>query len=286
VTDERPGTGLGRRRRRISDEETVQRMLQAALAIVNRSGLTVSLDHLSFEDVIRDAGVTRSAVYRHWPYKDLFFSDLLREIARATSPAAALDFEAEAATARQIVLDHLDWLETPAGRHDLLVEIHRVVTLEEFESIHRSREWRTYLALHATYFGLADGELREDVRGALADSERRFVDFVANSREQTAALFGYRLRPELGGTFTTLGRLIVSTLRGQVIGALSTPDIETRRVRAKPFGATREADWSEPALAIGSLVFAFLEPDPTVEWDEERVEHLRRTLFSGEIPQL
>jgi hypothetical protein len=35
-----------------------------------------------------------------------------------------------------------------------------------------------------------------------------------------------------------------------------------------------------------SLVFAFLEPDPTVEWDKERVEHLRRTLFSGDVPQL
>ena len=80
-------TGLTRRRRRLSDEETEQRMLQAALAMVNQAGLTVSLDHISFEDVIRDAGVSRSAVYRRWPYKDLFFSDLLRELARGSSPA-------------------------------------------------------------------------------------------------------------------------------------------------------------------------------------------------------
>jgi AcrR family transcriptional regulator len=58
-------------------------MLVAALAMVSSTGLTVSLEHISFEDVIRDAGVSRSAVYRRWPYKGLFFSDLLRQLATA-----------------------------------------------------------------------------------------------------------------------------------------------------------------------------------------------------------
>ena len=59
---------------RLSDDETGQRMLAAAVAMVHRTGLTVSLDHISFEDVIRDADVSRSAVYRRWPYKDLFYA--------------------------------------------------------------------------------------------------------------------------------------------------------------------------------------------------------------------
>ena len=35
--------------------------------------------------VIRDADVSRSSAYRRWPYKDLFFSDLLRELAKAAA---------------------------------------------------------------------------------------------------------------------------------------------------------------------------------------------------------
>jgi AcrR family transcriptional regulator len=58
--------------------------------MVHRDGLTVSLDHISLEEVIRDADVSRSAVYRRWPYKDLFFSDLVKELARSAT-ATILD---------------------------------------------------------------------------------------------------------------------------------------------------------------------------------------------------
>ena len=88
-------SGLGRRARRLSDQETERRMLAAAVAMVRRTGLTVSLDHISFEDVIRDADVARSAVYRRWPYKDLFFSDLVKELAKEAIPPALLDEEYE-----------------------------------------------------------------------------------------------------------------------------------------------------------------------------------------------
>ena len=105
-------SGLGRRARRLSDQETERRMLAAAVAMVHRTGLTVSLDHISFEDVIRDADVARSAVYRRWPYKDLFFSDLVKELAKEAIPPALLD--EEYALIRRVVAGHLDWLDTPS----------------------------------------------------------------------------------------------------------------------------------------------------------------------------
>ena len=49
--------------------------------MISSGGLTVSLDHISLEQLIRDADVSRSTVYRRWPHKDLFFSDLVRELA-------------------------------------------------------------------------------------------------------------------------------------------------------------------------------------------------------------
>ncbi len=281
-----PGpTGLGRRGRRLSDQETAQRMLRAAMAMIDRTGLTVSLDHLSFEDVIREADVARSAVYRRWPYKDLFFSDLVTELARAAAPSAA-DNAAIIEAIRTVVAERADRLGSAQGRHDLLVELFRQAALLDFQALYGSAQWRTYLALHATFLSLAEGELRDRVQGILAESEHRFITQVAASWQRIAELFGHRLRPELGSGFDTVATLVSAAVRGLTLMALSTPDLADRRLRARPFGAAEEADWSLPALGIAAVGSAFLEPDPAITWDDERIDAVLAAVRSLTIPSV
>ena len=274
-------TGLARRGRRLSDHETEQRMLQAAAAMVNRTGLTVSLDHISLEEVIREADVSRSAVYRRWPYKDLFFSDLVKELARTATPTIADD---ELALIQRIVGERLDWLDTPERRHGLVIELIRQLALLDFQTLHGSARWRTYLALHATFLSLADGQLRDQVQAALAQSEHAHQTQVAHAWELLAGLFGYRLRPESGATFQTLAALLDATMRGLVVMALSMPDLATHRTQASPFGAAAQDEWSLAALGAASIASALLEPDPAIEWDDERLARLRQGLSSLTIP--
>ncbi|MEU5882535.1 TetR/AcrR family transcriptional regulator [Spirillospora sp. NPDC047279] len=271
--------GVTRRRRRLSDEETEQRMLRAAMDMVGRSGLTVGLDHISFEDVIRDAGVARSAVYRRWPYKDLFFSELLKELARGRSPVVgAPNDEAEAAV-RRTVAEHLDWLRTPALRRALVGEVLRRAAVRELETFHNAPEWRTYIALHATFLSLPGGELRTEVQAALTESERDLTRRIAGSYEYFTRLLGCRLRPDLvDATFEVPATLANATMRGLVIMAPSNPGITGRTVRANPYGAPEAADWSQAALGIASVVLTFIEPDPDVEFDDERIAAVRREL--------
>ncbi len=276
-----PPTGLARRRRRLSDQETEQRMLQAAVAMVNRTGLTVSLDHIGLEDVIRDAGVSRSAVYRRWPYKDLFISDLVKQLAKDATPTIVTD---ELAMIRRIAAEHSDWLETPELRHGLVIEMFRQLSLLDFQTLFESAGWRTYLALHATFMSLADGELRDQVRLTLAQSEREHRARVAQAWEQLAALLGYRLRPESGVTFEIIAALLDATIRGLVIMALCTPSIATHRAQASPFGAVARDEWSLPALGVGGIASAFLEPDPAVQWDSDRIAGVRQALSCLTLP--
>jgi AcrR family transcriptional regulator len=268
-------TGLARRGRRLSDRETERRMLQTAMAMVNRTGLTVSLDHISLEEVIREADVSRSAVYRRWPYKDLFFSDLVKELARSATPTIV---DEEYALIRRIVTERLDWLDTPERRHGLVIELIRQLALLDFETLHGSAQWRTYLALHATFLSLADGQLRDQVGEALAQSERDHRARVAKAWEFVTELFGYRLRPELGASFETLAALLDAAMRGLVIQALSEPELSAQRAKASPFGALDEDEWSLAALGAASIASAFLEPDPAIDWDDERLAHLRQGL--------
>jgi AcrR family transcriptional regulator len=271
----RNSTGLGRRRQRLSDRETEQRMLQAAMGMISRAGLTVSLDHISFEDVIRDAGVSRSSAYRRWPYKDLFLSDLVKQLAKDATPTIVSD---ELELIRRVVAEHPDWTETAELRHSLVIELFRQLALFDFQTVHASAQWRTYLALHAAFMSLADSGLRDQVQAALGQSERDHIDRVAKAWERMTGLLGYRLRPELGVTFTDVAALADATLRGLVIKALSMPEIAERRLQAIPFGAASQDEWSLPAIGLASIASAFLEPDPAVAWGKERRATLREAL--------
>jgi AcrR family transcriptional regulator len=273
--------GLARRARRLSDQETARRMLAAAEAMVNRTGLTVSLEHISFEDVIRDADVSRSAVYRLWPYKDLFFSELVKDL--AAKDATPRIVEEETRLIRRVINEHLEWFGKPELRLGLVVELIRQLALFDFETISGSAGWRTYIALHATFMSLPDGELRDEVRVALARSEQGRTARVAKAWEQLAIVFGFRLRPELGASFETMATLLSASIRGLVILSLSRPEIAAQRVEASPFGAAGSGEWSLPAMAVGAIAQGFLELDPAVEWDEERLAAARDQLGSLEL---
>lgn len=276
-----PPTGLARRKQRLTDEETAQRMLAAAIAMVHRTGLTVSLEHVSLEDVIRDAGVSRSAAYRRWPYKDLFLSDLVRELAQDSTPEMADD---ELRLVKRIIAEREAWLDSAQGRRDLIVELFRQLSAHDFDTMYASTPWRTYIALHATFMSLPDGDLRREVQASLAASERRRSARIARAWVRLAELFGYRLRPDTSVSFGTFATILSAHLRGLILITLADPELASQRIQAKPFGGSKSAEWTLAGLGLASTVTALLEPDPAVAWDAERVETVKEALRNLEMP--
>ncbi|MBP2364446.1 TetR/AcrR family transcriptional regulator [Pseudonocardia parietis] len=278
------GAGPGRpRRRRLSDAETERLMLETAAAAVAELGLTVSLDHLRLEDVIREAGVARSAVYRRWPSKGEFLGDLLLELARGQAPMAATGIEEASGTLRRILGERIDDLATADGRMRIAAEVLREAVDADFRRVLEAPGWRTYLALTATLAGMEESGLRDEVGTALAASESRLTDGIVRNQEAIARLLGLRLRP--GPALEDLAHLGNALMRGLVIKVLVQPELAGRRVAASPGGEPE--DWSLVTFGMARLLLAGLEPDPDRPWDAERTARLRSALDAGtDLPEL
>lgn len=270
----RTPTGVARRRPRISDAETGDRMLRAALDLVSERGLTVGLDHLSLEAVIARADVSRASAYRRWPYKDLFLADLLVQVAQDTELSA----EPPGLIAEIRALVSATDLSDTRARRDLLVGALRISGGAELERLSTSPRWRTYLALSATVTGLPEGPIREAAATAIGAAEDRFAARRERVYRNLAALIGYRTKPGLDpdSAYRLLARTSGAAMTGFIVRELVAPATSARQLLA-PFGSTREAEWSVAEYGLVAVFDAFLEPDPEAAWTDDAIaERLRR----------
>lgn len=235
------------------------------------------------EDLIRDAGVSRTSSYRRWPTKDRFAADLLLAIAERTQLTD--DLSGYVAAARTLPVDLFSGLDTEQGRRDLVVELMRVVTVADFTMALASAPWRSYLVLRAAHGGLPDGELRTRIADALRATERGFQARRADVLRHGAGLMGYRLRDPGTIDWATLAVLTSASFTGLLVQALSDPDAVLAEQPRAAFGSSRTAPWSAATLASTNLFFGATEPDPDVSWDAPRIaatiaalQHIDETL--------
>ena len=139
--------------------------------------MTVSLEHLSLEEIIRASGVSRASAYRIWPNKQRFLADV---------PAGSAGHPAGGRPQAEVAQLVACWMPTPAcDRCAGAQRCHRRRAADciqaDFERIASSPQWATYLSLNATCRGLVDSSLREEVATALAEMQEVFIDFAAPS---------------------------------------------------------------------------------------------------------
>ena len=261
-------------------------MLDAGARLIAAQGLSLSLEHVSMEELISDAGVSRTSSYRRWPTKDLFAADLLLHLARNTRLLDDLTPYVEAAGA--LPRELLDGVAREQGRRDLIVELMRRVTAADFAAALESATWRSFVMLRAAHGGLPDGELRARVAEALGNTERTFQTQRAASLRAAANLMGYRLRDPESLGWPDLALLTSASFTGLLIQAYSDPEAVLAATPRAPFGSSRPAAWNAATLAPATLFFGATEPDPAVAWDAARVTATKAALndMAGTLGQV
>ncbi|AXE39899.1 TetR/AcrR family transcriptional regulator [Acidipropionibacterium virtanenii] len=266
-------TGTGRRGR-LSDAQTERRMLDAGARFVAENGLSLSLEHLSMEDLIRDAGVSRTSSYRRWPTKDQFAASLLLEIARATELSSDIDALVAALTDDIAAID----VTTPEGRRTALVEALRVLMQTDLVTMLGSPRWRTYMVLRAGHIGLPDAELRTRVAEALTATEQRFTATRARAFETLCGIIGYRLDEPDATTWEQLSLSVGAMATGMLIRGYSDPTPIVALTPRRVLGSQVVSPWSAAALGAVGVFMDAVQPDPGIRWDAGRLSGLHDQL--------
>ncbi len=169
-------------------------MFEAARQLVYEQGVQISLEELSFEQVIALAGVSRSSAYRVWPYKGDFVQDLLCDLAGPNWLGTAAFDEETLQAAEQVVSANVDKLGSPEGRREVLLEAVRVGVNRNFQAIAASSEWHIYVALNAAVGSAGNDEGRLRIAAALQHSEMTFIDRMTEFYGHMIAALGLELR--------------------------------------------------------------------------------------------
>lgn len=272
MTSPRPsGKTPNPRRPRLTDAETAERVLAAAVGRLESEGITVSFDRLGMERAIADAGVSRASAYRRWPTRQDFLVDVL--VAAVTKIPPEAETEDEIRVLSELVASRRDDLASPQGRRDLVVEALRLLADLDIRRLLASRRWQNHLALAATHRGLPEGPLKASVGRAIAEAEERMLGRRAEAYSHLPRLLGYRLVPPLAGAegFRIMSSAAGVTMTGILLRSHADPAWLDDRRTLRPFGSSRDAAWSMPELHLVGAFLAHLEPDPDLIWDADRI---------------
>ena len=249
----------GRRKRpvRMSSNDTKEKVISTAIAMIHRSGLTVSLDHLNLDVLIQAAEIPRSSFYNAWSSKEEMLIDVLVRVADpGEGDGSAFDpttFE----VVKRVISQYSHKLTTADGRREVLREAIRQAVRRNFLAIGESKEWASYAALVATASGLEDREATQRIYEALRHADERFLGKLADF--YTDMLQELKYQPVPGVTTKMIAAIGGSVVEGLSRRHIVNPEI-VDEVVMMPGIDGEPVEWHTAALGFWAIIESFIEP--------------------------
>lgn len=249
--DDEPTWGLPSRPARLSSDEAREKVMQTAISELGKTGLTVSLEHLPLEELIRTAGVPRSSFYRLWSTKESFYSDLLVELATSSESHDAMFYPGTQDAAFGVIAAHEHLLGTQEGRVAVLREAVRVATRANFDHFSASVAWRSHVTLIASANSLAYDNDRERLAATLQETERRFIARTAEFYGGALQRLGFGFYD--GASAELLAGLGAAVVEGLAQRRLVNPDLADTIIM-KPGIDGEPVEWHPAAIGFWGIL--------------------------------
>ena len=251
------------RRPNLSDEVVRERMFGFVEDEIRQRGFSLSVAHLVFEDIVRNAGVSRAAAFRLWPTRDDFNLDVLIHIIERLVMQVVDD---EVVIAADAMMSGF----ADAGRRDWdagLAALSDVVDVLDATVI-QSHEY--LLALAARFWLFSSNEAGSAMRLGLVDAlkseDHHQIDRFSAIVEVVMHAIGFRMRPSVSGGSRTFVRLMIVILEGASVRHAVMDPAHRETVNGLFLGgAVRDKELSIVAAGVAAVAAAMMEPIPAGE---------------------
>lgn len=205
-----------------------RRILEAGIdQVVAGGGLTISIDHLNFEQIVKDSGVPRSTAYRLWDGgREEYFRDLILELAGADWYASAVFLDETILTATNAVAGRLGELSSLEGRRSVLEDAVRLALKASYRTVQANIRWRTYVALNAATLVHPDEPLRGELAKRLRKSEKASIEKVVSFYQDIYLVLGVQMKD--GFDFDDLALAGASIVEGLALRRVFAPEVAER----------------------------------------------------------
>lgn len=242
----------------MADDEVVRRMLAAAATVVEARGVTSSLEHLVFDDIIRMAGVSRTAHFRIWPSKERFSADLLEAMARQAW---------EGRTPQEDILRRFgaDYVEacrphllTADERWAAFIELLRIGPRDTYETMRSSAASRAGAVLLAMLTTMEAGPDRDRLLAISKEADETYLHTMSAFYAEVMTGLGLRLRPEYHGDMRPMVWLVEACTDGLSLRDNVRHGYRDTVVIAPAF-TSNEEPWCLPSLGVAIVATQMVE---------------------------
>lgn len=262
---------VARTRRRLSAEETRERLLDAGVEALARNGMSIGMDAVSLEAAVREADVSRSSAYAAWSSGDEYSPQSLFQ--RAVLKRAVGERKATIERTHASILDIVESLGATTTPAQLLREMCRVAGGINARVVAESRSWQLVVGLRSVLNSVPADRRDDELADWVSDSEDAYrIETIDTIYRPLATLLGLRPRPEYGDRAYHYGEIAAAALAEGLAPRYFMRSVEYLDgiQRLEPRGGSQP--WSLFSIGFESIVMTFFEPVDPEHWEHGAID--------------